>query len=605
MMKLIKIFLIIYFCIVGSSSVVLGQSALYQGDLKPKLDYLSKLLQEDPEEFVKEANLIRGQGIKDASSAVDFYSLLSEYYYARGKFDSMSWSLNKAKSFVKDDKSSNLISIYLQLATSFYFSGNTDSVKYYQNIVSDFIDEQSPFYPQFLLVEGMKYQRAANYVKSIEVIIEAAKILESQNNQAKLAIAYNNLAINYEKLQLIDLQLEYLLKAQEINSLLEIPYHLAINYNNLGVFFKNQNDLEKAVYYYELSYDNLKKVKSTFLLAQNMTNRANIHEKMGEYEIAEQLFLECERLCEENQIHYGLMASAINLGNLYRIKKRYIESEVQLNRALELSRVLKTKKEEGAVLQRLFWLERDRGEYAKALDFQTRYHALNDSIINEKVKIEANELRDMYEMEKKENAIIILSNQKLYQQYVIALMALGLFVLLIILILWNNKRKLAEKELQKEALQRSHMKTLLQNKDREFKGLAGQFLDIKAQLDEATIKISSIMNTDAQDHHKFKKIDEILNKKPFESIKNNLDTQISSQNTEFFNRLLNKFPDLSPAELNLCAYLRLNMSTKDIAELLNRSVRTIETTRANIRRKMTLESQDNLVSFLMGFVDSN
>ena len=45
-------------------------------------------------------------------------------------------------------------------------------------------------------------------------------------------------------------------------------------------------------------------------------------------------------------------------------------------------------------------------------------------------------------------------------------------------------------------------------------------------------------------------------------------------NSEFYDKLLNKFPDLTQSELKLCAYLRLNVSTKEIADLTGQSIET-------------------------------
>ena len=84
-------------------------------------------------------------------------------------------------------------------------------------------------------------------------------------------------------------------------------------------------------------------------------------------------------------------------------------------------------------------------------------------------------------------------------------------------------------------------------------------------------------------------------------VKNDFDVRLTSNNEDFFSLLLNKYPELSPVELKLCAYLRLNPSTKDLALITNRSMRTIESTRTNIRKKMNLTSQENLVTHLLSF----
>lgn len=67
--------------------------------------------------------------------------------------------------------------------------------------------------------------------------------------------------------------------------------------------------------------------------------------------------------------------------------------------------------------------------------------------------------------------------------------------------------------------------------------------------------------------------------------------------------LLKKYPNLSLTELKLCALLVLNISSKEIGELTNRSVRTIEFTRLNIRKKMNLSNDENLVKHLILFIE--
>lgn len=69
-------------------------------------------------------------------------------------------------------------------------------------------------------------------------------------------------------------------------------------------------------------------------------------------------------------------------------------------------------------------------------------------------------------------------------------------------------------------------------------------------------------------------------------------------NNNFTKKLRDMFPDLSHNERMLCAYLKMNLSTKDIAPLLNISVRGVETMRYRIRKKLQLSREDNLTDFL-------
>ncbi len=70
---------------------------------------------------------------------------------------------------------------------------------------------------------------------------------------------------------------------------------------------------------------------------------------------------------------------------------------------------------------------------------------------------------------------------------------------------------------------------------------------------------------------------------------------------EFLTRLKENYPELSPRELKLCAYLRLNISSKEIANLMNISVRGVEISRYRLRKKLALDHDTNLTEFIMNY----
>jgi DNA-binding CsgD family transcriptional regulator len=73
----------------------------------------------------------------------------------------------------------------------------------------------------------------------------------------------------------------------------------------------------------------------------------------------------------------------------------------------------------------------------------------------------------------------------------------------------------------------------------------------------------------------------------------------NSVHGDFLTILKNKFPSLKPHELRLCAYLRMNLSSKEIAPLMSISVRGVEISRYRLRKKMVLPTEINLVQYLM------
>ena len=69
----------------------------------------------------------------------------------------------------------------------------------------------------------------------------------------------------------------------------------------------------------------------------------------------------------------------------------------------------------------------------------------------------------------------------------------------------------------------------------------------------------------------------------------------------FMKRLVVRFPDLKMNDRKLCAYLRMGLSSKEMASLLNTSVRSIETARYRLRKKLGMEQGDNLAEFIQSF----
>jgi ligand-binding sensor domain-containing protein/DNA-binding CsgD family transcriptional regulator len=70
---------------------------------------------------------------------------------------------------------------------------------------------------------------------------------------------------------------------------------------------------------------------------------------------------------------------------------------------------------------------------------------------------------------------------------------------------------------------------------------------------------------------------------------------------DFLNRIKNSYPNLTPKELRLCAYLRLNISSKEIAPLMNISVRGVEICRYRVRKKLEIDRDTNMTSFIINF----
>lgn len=79
------------------------------------------------------------------------------------------------------------------------------------------------------------------------------------------------------------------------------------------------------------------------------------------------------------------------------------------------------------------------------------------------------------------------------------------------------------------------------------------------------------------------------------------ETYFNSAHQHFMDRLRQQYTDITAGDLRICCLLRMNLSTKEIASLMNVSVRAIELRRYRLRKRLALDGDTNLVDFLMNY----
>jgi len=87
----------------------------------------------------------------------------------------------------------------------------------------------------------------------------------------------------------------------------------------------------------------------------------------------------------------------------------------------------------------------------------------------------------------------------------------------------------------------------------------------------------------------------INNKKDWEFIED----AFNNADKDFLKKIKKLHPNLTPNDLRFCAYLRLNLSSKEIAPLLSISVRSVEIKRYRLRKKMQLSHEKSLVEYIL------
>ncbi len=125
--------------------------------------------------------------------------------------------------------------------------------------------------------------------------------------------------------------------------------------------------------------------------------------------------------------------------------------------------------------------------------------------------------------------------------------------------------------------------------------------DMLQQIDENMHELSESVRRGDAKPKLTKQIQEIR-----KSIQDNMndDDNFNMVYDDFMKVLTARFPDLKINDRKLCAYLRMGLSSKEMASLLNMPVRSIETARYRLRKKLNMTGGENLTEFIQNIGES-
>ncbi len=166
-------------------------------------------------------------------------------------------------------------------------------------------------------------------------------------------------------------------------------------------------------------------------------------------------------------------------------------------------------------------------------------------------------------------------------------------------LLQKNKRDLELKQLESEQqLMQVENEKLQQDIDNKNRELAISTMSLIKKNEFLNTVKEELKNSD--DTHSLKPVIKFIDKninntddwKFFQEAFNNADK-------DFLKKVKSKHPSLTPNDLKLCAYLRLNLSSKEIAPLLNISPKSVEVKRYRLRKKMDLPHDYSLTNYIL------
>jgi len=444
------------------------------------------------------------------------------------------------------------------------------------------------------------YSLRGNYTLAIEDYLLAEKIYKLTNQNSSLAVVYNNLGTENRNLQLYNKSIEYYKQAIEINDAANDFQNLAKNYSNMGVSYEAIDSFATAVEYYKKSLAISERIESNIGIAQNNVNLGSIYFKNNDYKTALAFFNNSLEICKKDKITYGLVLNYMNIGNTNIHIKNYETAIVNLDSALVYAKKMGLPKEESQVYERLMTVYKDKGDFKNAFNFQSLFNEINDSLVTTEKHKQIVELQTKYETVKNQKTIAQLSEKQIKQELTIGYL-LVLALLLALLTGWffyRRKRSLQENKIAEITAENMKLEIQIKNNELVQKSLNISHLQennkhIASDI-EALLKTSKISNNNLNQLLK-----KIKSSSKNTSIWDEFDLRFKEIHGEFYSKIIAVYPNLYPVELRVVALLRLNLTTKEIAEIMQRSVKTIENNRGIIRKKMNLDRDTNLTSFIL------
>lgn len=473
------------------------------------------------------------------------------------------------------------------------------------------------------------WRQALNiYRKALSLVDKAAFIEASPVQASELkAMLYNNMANIYLKQNDYDQAVGLYTQAIAINRHLGADKELFNNYNNMAEVEMLHGELNKALEYAFLAQrqTDLRSDPYTYYFIQ--CNISQIYLLQGKLEIAWEYMADGLTYMHDNgyDMDYGygsLFAAALWQAKGDEKQRLFYLKEAE-NVALKLgNQTLKAK-----VYNHLSDYYHDGNQAEEAYRYLTMSYTLNDSI---RVLDDAKRLADMelvYEMEKvvQENSLLRKENElkelNIKRQRLIVILTALIAITIISFIsyrwLTQRKRRLADKRLseQRAELSRREMEMMekrendlkneLETKNRE---LTSKVLKL-VRTNEFIIRLTEelkqlLLELNPRENAKKEHVRELMAQLRTQS-NDNSDTEFKyyfeQVYSSFYDNLLHTYPHLTAKDLRLCAFLRLGLSTKEISIITFREVRSVESSRNRLRKKMNIPAEVDLTEFFSHF----
>ena len=401
-------------------------------------------------------------------------------------------------------------------------------------------------------VEGLQ----GNFQKMIDIMRRIAKVYEKSDDKYLLARSYQSIAAGHSQLEQKDSAQFYYEKGLKIAIKAGLTRSQASFYEHLGGIKVVAKEFEEGIALMKKSYE--------------------IHKSMNDLR--------------------ALSLTTLNLGSAYRDMEDWNTALYYYNECESIGKKLDGAKSFRVFKYKSFCYE-NLGQFDKALEEYKKFKAITDEVMSEKKIKEIELLRTQFETEKKEQqlalqqkdiAVLEKEVQINNQQKLLLGGGLGLSLVALGFGFYGFRQKAKRNQLEKEKVDAE-----LAFKKKELTTHALHLAKKNEVLESVKLKAKALKEKEGASGYQ-----ELIKTISFDQQDDNnweSFTQYFEQvHKDFASNIKKKYPEVTKNELRFMALIKMNMSSKEIASILNISTDGIKKARQRLRKKMQLSPQDSL-----------
>ena len=376
----------------------------------------------------------------------------------------------------------------------------------------------------------------------------------------------------------------------------EIPADVLIFYrNNMGLLSMKEEKFGEAKHFFleaiRLSGSSPNKEDVT----KPMTSLAELLMYTGQQDSARQLLTDLVLYHETHGIRAGLSVALALLGDLYRKRSEADQALTFYKSSFSLALERKDIYVQERVTEQIAEIYQSKGVTDSALHYFEQHHRLSSS--SEKSKATQNLMQKDLERRLRDQEQSAIRRIQV-ERSVLGILAGGSLGLLLFFVIRYRKRSALERmqaslKEEKLLLGKKLLQEALDLKDKQLAAQVMYSLQKNEMISDLVNRIKETANQtpDSQKRSLGKIIRDIESgsTEPWTEF----EQRFQEVHAGFYERLMAKYPDLTPNERRLCAFLRLDMSTKEISNLTGQSVKAITQARFRLRSKLGIENPES------------